>query len=149
MNIEVLARFWSIFNFELKWKRSRAEPKILQFEPARLGLIYLPNIGTNPTYPTTCGDTIVNKYILIILWLTQKNIKGLNYLTSTTLRPDELIEIINEKNQPTAPIGPFPVVWDDMHLIIFIFVKALTYFLLPLANIFINIWFYEGKVVIL
>ena len=111
------------------WSEKGHEPSRKSFSSARTHHYYLPNIGTNPTYPTTCGGTIVNKYILIILWLTQKNIKGLNYLTSTTLRPDELIEIINEKNQPTAPIGPFPVVWDDMHLIIFIFVKALTYFL--------------------
>ena len=40
MRIQISARFWSIFNSELKWKRSRAEPKILQLElwlePARL-----------------------------------------------------------------------------------------------------------------
>ena len=121
------------FRAEVKEVTRRAENPsaraMARASSARTHHYYLPNIGTNPTYPTTCGGTIVNKHILIILWLTQKNIKRLNYLTSTTLRPDELIEIINEKNQPTAPIGPFPVVWDGMDLIIFIFVKALTYFL--------------------
>ena len=43
MKIKILARFGPIFDFELKGKRSRAEPKILQLElwlePARLGLI--------------------------------------------------------------------------------------------------------------
>ena len=43
IKIKILARFGPIFDFKLKGKRSRAEPKILQLklwlEPARLGLI--------------------------------------------------------------------------------------------------------------
>ena len=35
----ILAHFRPIFYFELSWKRARAELKILQLEPARLGLI--------------------------------------------------------------------------------------------------------------
>ena len=43
--MKISARFWPIFDFELKGKRSRAELKILQLEPARLGLIT--NISSN------------------------------------------------------------------------------------------------------
>ena len=62
LKIEISARFWSIFNSELKLKRSRAEPKILQLElwlePARLRLITM----TYPLpYRTTLSDSLIEQ----------------------------------------------------------------------------------------
>ena len=51
IKIKISAHFQPIFDFELRGKRSRAELKILQLEPARLGLItsmYAQELRLNP-----------------------------------------------------------------------------------------------------
>ena len=69
---QISPRFWPIFDFELKWKRSRAELKILQLRSDSslvVGLLLVIGVFIILVYMT-----------VVVLWTTQDISKGLALL---------------------------------------------------------------------